>query len=528
VSGDGREGDDERSFVEAARREKRLALEAEGVPAFAYRYERSHTAAEALAVYDDAMGDDGPAVDVAGRIVGLRSQGKTTFLHLEDGSGRIQVYLKRDVLGDAYGLLQHLDLDDHIGVHGRVFRTRAGEITIRAENPPPIGDDPNERVRPGSVRTGLILLTKSLRPLPRGKTRTGDDGTTIFGGLQDPEVRYRQRYADLAVHPDVRAVFRLRSGAVTWIRRYMDEHGFLEVETPILQPLYGGAAARPFVTHHNALDMPLYLRIADELYLKRLLVGGFERVYEIGHDFRNEGMDRTHNPEFTMLEAYQAYADYGDMMTLVEGLVSGVVEHCLGTLRLERHGTTLDFTPPFRRVPFIDGIRERSGLDLRTASEAEMRAVLRSRGAQDEALAALAGGRLQDEVFKVVLEPDMVQPTFVIDYPKPLSPLAKEHRHDPALTERFELFVGGRELANAFSELNDPDDQRRRFEDQVGQKAAGNDETQPYDGDYIRALEYGMPPAGGVGLGIDRLIMLIADQPSIRDVILFPAMRPEA
>ena len=504
----GREGDDDdRSFVEAARREKRAALEAQGVPAFAYRYERSHTTAEALAAYDDAMGDDGPAVAVAGRIVGMRSQGKTTFLHLEDGSGRIQVYLRRDQLGEAYALLERLDLDDHVGVRGRVFRTRAGEVTVRAEQ--------------------LTLLAKSLRPLPRGKTRTGEDGTTTFGGLQDPEVRYRQRYADLAVHPEVREVFRLRSRAVSWIRRYLDEKGFLEVETPILQPLYGGAAARPFVTHHNALDMPLYLRIADELYLKRLLVGGFERVYEIGHDFRNEGMDRTHNPEFTMLEAYQAYADYGDMMTLVEGLVSGVVRHCLGTLRLERHGTTLDFTPPFRRVEFIEGIRERSGLDLRTASDAEMRELVRSRGAEDEALAALSGGRLQDEVFKVVLEPDMVQPTFVIDYPKPLSPLAKEHRRDPALTERFELFVGGRELANAFSELNDPDDQRRRFEDQVGQKAAGNDETQPYDGDYIRALEYGMPPAGGVGLGIDRLIMLIADQPSIRDVILFPAMRPE-
>jgi lysyl-tRNA synthetase class 2 len=507
VSADGRQGDDDRSFVEAARREKRAALEAQGIPAFAYRYERSHTAAETLAAYDDAMGDNGPAVAVAGRIVGMRSQGKTTFLHLEDGSGRIQVYLRRDQLGEAYALLERLDLDDHVGVRGRVFRTRAGEVTVRAEQ--------------------LTLLAKSLRPLPRGKTRTGDDGTTTFGGLQDPEVRYRQRYADLAVHPEVREVFRLRSRAVSWIRRFLDEQGFLEVETPILQPLYGGAAARPFVTHHNALDMPLYLRIADELYLKRLLVGGLERVYEMGHDFRNEGMDRTHNPEFTMLEAYQAYADYGDMMSLVEGLVSGVVQHCLGTLRLERHGTTLDFKPPFRRVQFIEGIRERAGLDLRAASDGEMRALLRSRGAEDEALASLSGGRLQDEVFKVVLEPDMVQPTFVIDYPKALSPLAKEHRRDPALTERFELFVGGRELANAFSELNDPDDQRRRFEDQVGQKAAGNEETQPYDGDYIRALEYGMPPAGGVGLGIDRLIMLIADQPSIRDVILFPAMRPE-
>ena len=274
--------------------------------------------------------------------------------------------------------------------------------------------------------------------------------------------------------------------------------------------------------------MPLYLRIADELYLKRLLVGGLERVNEIGHDFRNEGMDRTHNPEFTMLEAYQAYADYGDMMRLVEGLVSGVIQECLGTLRLERYGTTLDFTPPFARVPFIDGVRERGGIDLRTATDQEMRALLVTRGADRDEVADLSGGRLQDEVFKTVLEPHLVQPTFVLDYPKPLSPLAKEHRTDPALTERFELFVGGRELANAFSELNDPDDQRRRFEDQGRQKAAGNDEAQPYDTDYIRALEYGMPPAGGVGLGIDRLIMLIADQPSIRDVILFPAMRPEA
>ena len=330
------------------------------------------------------------------------------------------------------------------------------------------------------------------------------------------------------MHPEIRDVFRLRARTIAWMRRYLDELGFLEVETPVLQPLYGGAAARPFVTHHNALDMPLYLRIADELYLKRLLVGGLERVYEIGHDFRNEGMDRTHNPEFTMLEAYQAYADYGDMMTLVEGLVSGVIQHVWGTMRLERFGTVLDFTTPFRRVRFIDGIRERTGLDLRSAPEDAMRALLRSRGGDADEIAQLGGGRLQDEVFKVALEPELVQPTFVLDYPKPLSPLAKEHRTDPLLTERFELFVGGHELANAFSELNDPDDQRRRFEDQVGQKAAGNDEAQPYDTDYIRALEYGMPPAGGVGLGIDRLIMLIADQPSIRDVILFPAMRPEA
>ncbi|HEX6617157.1 MAG TPA: lysine--tRNA ligase [Gemmatimonadales bacterium] len=498
---------EERSFVEEARRRKRDALEAAGVPAFAYRYQRTHTAAEALAAYADDMGEQGPEVAVAGRVVSLRPQGKTTFLHLEDASGRVQVYLRRDQLGERYGLLDQLDLDDHVGVGGTMFRTRAGEISVRAKE--------------------LTLLAKSLRPLPRGKTQTGPDGTVTWGALHDPELRYRQRYADLAVHSDVREVFRLRARAITWIRRFLDERGFLEVQTPILQPLYGGAAARPFVTHHNALDMPLYLRIADELYLKRLLVGGLERVYEIGHDFRNEGMDRTHNPEFTMLEAYQAYADYEDMMELVEGLVSGVVEHTCGTPRLERYGTTLDFTPPFRRVRFIDGVRERTGLDLRTAADDAMRVILRARGLEREEVAALSGGRLQDEVFKTVLEPELVQPTFVVDYPKPLSPLAKEHRSDPALTERFELFIGGRELANAFSELNDPDDQRRRFEEQARQRAAGNEEAQPYDTDYIRALEYGMPPAGGVGIGIDRLIMLLADQPSIRDVILFPAMRPE-
>jgi lysyl-tRNA synthetase class 2 len=498
---------EERSYVEAARREKRAALEALGVQPFAYRYERTHTGAEALAAYRDDMGEDGPEVSVAGRIESWRPKGKIVFGHIEDPSGRIQVYLRRDVLGARYDLVDLLDLDDHVGITGRLFRTKAGEVTIRASD--------------------ITLLAKSLRPLPRGKTQTGPEGTVTFGGLTDPELRYRQRYADLAVHPDVRQTFVLRAKATAFIRRFLDERGFLEVETPILQPLYGGAAAQPFVTHHNALDMPLYLRIADELYLKRLLVGGIERVYEIGHDFRNEGMDRNHNPEFTMLELYQAYADYNDMMSLTEAMMSGVVEHCLGTTVLQRAGTRLDFAPPFQRVPFIDGIRARTGLDLRTAAEDEMRALLLRANADPEAVSALSGGRLQDEVFKQFLEPHLVQPTFVIDYPKALSPLAKEHRSDPSLTERFELFVGGRELVNAFSELNDPDDQRRRFEDQARQRAAGNREAHSYDADYIRALEYGMPPAGGLGLGIDRLMMLIADKPSIRDVILFPAMRPE-
>jgi lysyl-tRNA synthetase, class II len=514
-------GVDERTYVETSRRDKRAALEALGVPAFAYKFERSHTARDALALYRDEQGEDGPPVVIAGRIESLRHQGKTAFAHLEDWTGRIQVYFRRDRLGPAWELVELLDLDDHVGVRGRLFRTRKGEVTVRAEGPTPEGSL-------HGPEAPVVMLAKSLRPLPRGKTRIEGEETTVYGGLQDPEVRYRQRYADLAVHPEVRDVFRLRARAIAWMRRYLDDRGFLEVETPVLQPLYGGAAARPFVTHHNALDMPLYLRIADELYLKRLLVGGLERVYEIGHDFRNEGMDRTHNPEFTMLEAYQAYADYGDMVELVEGLVGGLVEHILGTRRIERYGTTLDFTPPFRRVSFIEGIRERAGLDLRTASDEEMRRVLLRRGEPAEAVEPLTGGRLQDEVFRVFLEPELVQPTFVLDYPKPLSPLAKEHRSDPALTERFELFIGGKELANAFSELNDPDDQRRRFEDQVRQRAAGDQEAHTFDADYIRALEYGMPPAGGVGIGIDRLVMIVADQPSIRDVILFPALRPES
>ena len=497
-----------RSHVEEARRAKRDQIASLGLSPYAYAFARSHAAVEALAAYDDAMGDDGPEVAVAGRIAAYRSQGKTAFAHLEDATGRIQAYFRRDALGDAWELVQLLDLDDHLGVRGRLFRTRTGEVTVRV--------------------TAVTLLSKSLRPLPRGKTQVGDDGAQTFGGLQDPEVRYRQRYADLAVHPEVREVFRLRARAVSWIRRFLDERGFVEVETPILQPIYGGAAARPFVTHHNALDMPLYLRIADELYLKRLLVGGLERVYEIGHDFRNEGMDRTHLPEFTMLELYQAYTDYEGMMELCEEMVRGVVVECCGSPRLERDGAVLDFTSPWPRVRFVEGVAERSGIDVRTATEAAMRERLIAAGASQDEAGTWSGGKLQDEMFKMFLEPELVQPTFLVDYPVALSPLAKRHRRDAELTERFELFVGGKELANAFSELNDPDDQRRRFEDQARERAAGNEEAQPFDADYIRALEYGMPPAGGLGMGIDRLMMILTGLPSIRDVILFPAMRPES
>jgi lysyl-tRNA synthetase class 2 len=499
----------DRSFVEEARRAKLPQLAALGIRPFAYRYQRTHGAADALRLYQDDMGEAGPEVSLAGRIESWRPKGKVIFGHIEDESGRIQVYLRVDELGDRWALAELLDLDDCIGVAGRLMRTRAGEITVRVQ--------------------GLELLSKSLRPLPRGKREVLADGSVrAHGGVADPEFRYRQRYADLAVHPEVREVFRIRARIISRLRALLDEAGFLEVETPILQPLYGGAAARPFVTHHNALDMPLYLRIADELYLKRLIVGGFERVYEIGHDFRNEGMDRSHNPEFTMLELYQAYADYGDMMRLAERLVTDLVEMVSGGLTLDRDGVALDFTPPFARVSFVKGIQDGSGVDVLTATEPAMRARLVQAGRPQEEVAEFTGGKLLDEMFVAFLEPRLVQPTFVVDYPKPISPLAKEHRADPRLTERFELFVQGRELANAFSELNDPDDQRARFEEQVRHRDAGDEEAQPFDHDYVRALEYGMPPTGGMGIGVDRLVMLLTGQSSIRDVILFPGMRPEA
>ena len=499
----------ERTYVEEARREKLAAVRELGVNPFAYRFDRSHTSAEALAAYHDDMGEAGPLVRVAGRVTALRGKGKTAFAHLEDVAGRIQVYFRQDELGPEYALVKLLDLDDHIGIEGVLFRTRTGEVTVRA------------RV--------VTLLAKSLRPLPRGKRQEGEDGrAVVYGGLRDPEARYRQRYADLAVHPEVREVFRIRARATSFLRRFLDQRGFLEVETPVLQPLYGGAAARPFVTHHHTLDTRLYLRIADELYLKRLLVGGLERVYELSHDFRNEGMDRTHNPEFTMLEFYQAYADYHDMMDTIQAMVSGVVDHCRGRLDLEYQGSPIDFSQPWPRLRFYEEVSRAAGIDARAASDERLRRVLADTAEPPEDLAGLSGGRLLDEVFKTLVEPRLIQPTFVIDYPLALSPLAKVHRDDDQLVERFELFVAGGEIANAFSELNDPDDQRRRFELQDSARSAGDDEAHRYDADYIRALEYGMPPAGGLGLGVDRLIMLLTDSPSIRDVILFPAMRPEA
>jgi lysyl-tRNA synthetase class 2 len=495
----------DRSFVEEARREKLAALRARGVAPFAYRFERSHTAAGAVGAFVD--GAEGPAVTVAGRIVALRGHGKSTFAHLEDATGRLQLYFKLDQLGpDAYGLVGLLDLGDHLGVAGPLFRTRTGEVTVRVER--------------------CELLAKALRPLPLGKSAAQDDGTLAhFSELSDPEVRYRQRYADLAVHPERRAVFAARAAVVRAVRAFLDARGFLEVETPILQPLYGGASARPFVAHYHALDSDVYLRIADELYLKRLIVGGLERVYEVGKDFRNEGMDRLHNPEFTMLECYQAYADYTDVMELTETMVRDVVRTVTGGTTVMVHGAPLDLADAWRRAPFLDLVRAHAGVDLRTAGDGGLRAAIAARGAEPEPGAAR--GRLIDQLFKLAVEPHLQAPTFVVDYPIELSPLAKPKRGDPALAERFELFVVGAELANAFSELNDPDDQRARLTAQAQLRAAGDEEAQSLDEDFLRALEYGMPPTGGLGLGIDRLTMLVTGERSIRDVILFPALRPE-
>jgi len=490
-------------FVEAARREKLKELIERGVAPFAYRYERSATAAQALAAYRDDT-DETPHA-LAGRVVALRPHGKTTFAHPEDASGKIQLYFKSDELGpELYGLIELLDLGDHIGVEGRLMKTRTGETTLRVAR--------------------LTLLSKALRPLPLGKE---DASGVKHGELTDPELRYRQRYADLAVHPDVREVFRLRTRIVRGIRAFLDSKGYLEVETPVLQPLYGGATAWPFKTHYEALDATFYLRIADEMYLKRCLVGGLERVYEIGHDFRNEGLSRFHNPEFTMAEWYQAYADYNDMAALTEEMLATLVLDLFKSSALERHGATVSFEPPFARKDYFTLVREHAGVDLTRTTDAELRGILRRHNVPADELAALSGPKLIDEVFKTSVEPKLVQPTFVFDYPVALSPLAKPKRGDPAKVERWELFVQQRELANAFSELNDPDEQRRRFEQQATFRAAGDAEAQQLDEDFLRALEYGMPPAGGVGLGIDRLTMILADQTNIRDVILFPMLRPE-
>jgi lysyl-tRNA synthetase class 2 len=395
-----------------------------------------------------------------------------------------------------------LDLGDHVGVEGVMFTTKTGEVTVRVAK--------------------LVLLAKALRPLPFGKE---DSDGVQHSGLADTETRHRERYADLAVNAETRATFQTRARLITYLRNFLDARGYIEVETPVMQPIYGGALARPFATHYSALDAQFYLRIATELYLKRCIVGGLDRVYEIGKDFRNEGIDREHNPEFTMLEFYQAYADYTDIMQLVEEMLHGLVVDLYRSSEIERFGTVLDFKPPWSRFEYTRLVREHAGVDLKTAEDPVLRATLANRDIEN--LDGIPRTKLIDELFKHFVEPQLVQPTFVLDYPIEISPLAKPKRGDPTLAERFELFIQGRELANAFSELNDPDDQLARFQAQSAARAAGDEEAHQIDEDYVRALEYGMPPTGGCGIGIDRLVMLLTESPSIRDVILFPMLRPE-
>jgi lysyl-tRNA synthetase class 2 len=472
-------------------------LRERGVNPYPNRVERSHTVAEALQHFDEWQGED-HILTLVGRIRLMRDMGKAAFAHIEDGTGRIQVYFRVNDIGEeSFKSLKLLDIGDFIQVSGFLFLTRTQERTLHVR--------------------ALRLLSKTLRPLPEK-----------YHGLEDVEIRQRKRYLDLLANAETaREVFVTRSRTITAMRRYLDEHSFIEVETPILQPLYGGATARPFVTHHNTLDRDLYLRIAVELYLKRLIVGGFERVYEIGRNFRNEGIDRSHNPEFTMMECYQAYADYNDIMRLVEEMICSIAQQVKGSPVIVYQGTTIDLTPPWPRIPLLEAIHEYTGIDVEQFPEKESLATeMRARGY--EADPALGRGRLIDDLKSSMIRkghPALKQALFLTDYPLDVSPLAKQHSETPGLTDRFQPFVGGLELGNAFTELNDPLDQRARFEDQGRQRAQGDDEAQVLDEDFLEALEIGMPPTGGLGIGVDRLTMLMADQESIRDVILFPTMR---
>ncbi len=475
------------------RSDKLQTMQTQGRDPFAHhKYERTHTAGEVETEFDSLAGTP---VAVCGRLIAIRTHGKSIFADLQDASGTIQVYARMDVLGEEeFGRFAKLDLGDIIGAAGEVFRTRSGEVTVRIDE--------------------FILLAKALRPLPEK-----------FHGLQDTEVRYRQRYLDLLVNAETRQIFRQRSRIIQSAREYLLAQGFLEVDTPVLQPLYGGAFAQPFTTYHNALDMQLYMRIAPELYLKRLIVGGLERVFEIGPVFRNEGIDTRHNPEFTLLEAYQAYADYDDMMALTEGLVGAMCQAVHGALQFAYQGQEIDLSPPWPRRPLLELIVEHTDIDFSGTETAEQ-AGQAAAGLDLGDIADQTRAHIIEKTFDRYVQPHLIQPTFVIDYPVEMSPLAKRKLEEPQLTARFEPFIAGEEIGNAFSELNDPLDQRARFQDQMRAREAGALETQPLDEDFLAALEHGMPPTGGLGLGMDRLVMLLTNQPNLREVILFPLLRP--
>lgn len=484
---------------QAVRLAKVEELRAQGIEPYPARSTRTHTTSQAQERYlsiesDLADGRDSEAVTLAGRVMGFRQMGKASFAHIEDGEGRLQLYLRANDLGDDYArFLRFVDLGDFVECRGHLFRTRTGEVTLEVQS--------------------WTLLSKAITPPPEK-----------WHGLTDTEIRYRQRYADLFSNRDVREIFVTRSRIVTGLRRFLDSHGFLEVETPTLQPVYGGAAARPFTTHHNALDQTLYLRIADELYLKRLIVGGFERVYEICKDFRNEGVDARHNPEFTQLEFYMAYADYRDVMELAEQMFVDVAWHALGTTAISYNGHEIDLSVPWRRLPLADAIFEASGIDYQaTTNQQELYTLAKEHGV--DIAPDTVWPRIVDELMKTFVRPNLIQPTFLVDYPVELSPLAKRSPTSERTVERFQLFIGGLELCNAYTELNDPFDQLERFKQQASDRAAGDADAMPIDEDYIQALMYGMPPTGGFGVGVDRLTMLFTDQQSIREVILFPAMR---
>ncbi len=485
---------DQESDLILHRKEKLKKLREKSINPYPYSFGKTHLSSEIVDGFEKLEAEE-TEVKIAGRIVALRPHGKTVFGHLKDGAGKIQIYVKKDEVGEEkFELLDLLDIGDFLGVTGKVFKTRTGEITVRAND--------------------FQILCKSLRPLPEK-----------WHGLQDKELRYRQRYVDLIVNDDVKKIFLFRTELIRALREFLDGSGFVEVETPSLQPLYGGAFARPFVTHHNALDVDLYLRIADELYLKRLIVGGFEKVYEVCKVFRNEGMDRNHNPEFTMLELYQAYADYNDIMELYEKLLNHATTKVLGSNQFEFEGNQIDLTPPWKRLPMMEAIREHAGVDLAGKSEDEIRKA--AEGLEVKENLNRPKGKLIEAIFETKVQPKLIQPTFITDFPVEMSPLAKHHREKEGLTERFELFIGGCEMGNAFSELNDPMDQRERFKQQAELAKRGDDEAQVLDEDFIRALEYGMPPTGGLGFGVDRLVMVLSNTHSIREVIFFPQMRPE-